>query len=62
MQVAIQDAAGEVVAESAPIAGNSVRMAVVWRGRRDLAALAGQVVRLKFTMRDAALYAFQFRR
>ncbi|MBM3867226.1 MAG: hypothetical protein FJ381_15280 [Verrucomicrobia bacterium] len=40
--------------------GNSVRLPVTWR-RGDLAGLAGRPVRLRFLMRDAKLYAFQFR-
>ena len=42
------------------INGNSVRMAVSWRGNQDLSALAGKPVRLRFKMRSAKLYAFQF--
>ena len=39
--------------------GNSVRLPVSWPGG-DLRPLAGQPVRLRFIMRDAKLYAFQF--
>ena len=40
--------------------GNSLRMPVSWRGKRDVGMTAGGVVRLRFVMRDAKLYAFQF--
>lgn len=34
---------------------------VAWKGKSDVSALAGKPVRLRFKMRGAALYAFQFR-
>jgi hypothetical protein len=34
---------------------------VTWRARGDLAALGSRPIRLRFIMRDARLYAFQFR-
>jgi hypothetical protein len=59
-------------ADGAPIAGyslleadqineNSVRMVAKWKGNADLAAFSGQDIRLRFKMRSAKLYAFQFR-
>lgn len=41
-------------------ATNSVRRRVSWHGNADVSALAGRPVRLRFSLRDADLYAFQF--
>ena len=32
-----------------------------WQGRNDVSRLAGQTVRLRFSMKNAKLYSFQFR-
>ena len=40
--------------------GDSIAEAVTWSGDPNLSALAGKPVRLKFELRDADLYAFQF--
>ena len=40
--------------------GNSVKLPVTWPSG-ELRTLAGQPVKLRFTMRDTKLYAFQFR-
>ena len=39
---------------------NNVNHLVTWRGNPDISALAGQHIRLRFEMRSAKLYAFQF--
>jgi hypothetical protein len=44
-----------------PIARNSVRMPVAWKGDGDLGALAGKPVRIRFHLTNASLYAFQFK-
>jgi hypothetical protein len=41
-----------------PIRVDKTRVVVKWRGADDLAKLAGTPVRLRFHVRDAALYAF----
>ena len=41
---------------------NEINKAVQWNGKSDVGALAGKPIRLRFVMRDADLYAFQFRR
>jgi hypothetical protein len=43
-----------------PVTGDDTRRIVTWRGRHDLKALAGRTVRLRFHLRNAALYSFQF--
>ena len=42
------------------INGNYVEHLVNWKEKDDLSALAGKVIRLRFTMRSTKLYAFQF--
>jgi len=43
-----------------PIRGNHIAKIVRFRGREDLSSLAGRPIRLRFKMRSAKLYAFQF--
>jgi len=42
------------------IKNDSVRHVVTWKGKPDLSRLAGKVVRLRFEMQDAKLFAFEF--
>ena len=51
---------GFAKADARPIARNSVRMPVSWKGNPDLKALAGKPVRIRFHITNASLYAFQF--
>jgi hypothetical protein len=41
--------------------GNNVRAVASWKGKTDVAPLAGKAIRLHLKMRSAKLYAFQFR-
>jgi hypothetical protein len=64
-QVGLQDAAGKDIAEFATDACdvlrcNAVAKTVTWKGSSDVSALAGGPVRLRFAMRAAKLFAFQF--
>ncbi len=40
---------------------DELRFQPAWKGRRDLSAIQGQVVKIRFTLRDARLFAFQVR-
>jgi len=42
------------------IKGDSVRHVVTWNGRSDIGRFAGEVVRVRFEMKNAKLFAFQF--
>jgi hypothetical protein len=42
------------------IKGDSVRHVVTWNGRSDIGRFAGEVVRVRFEMQNAKLFAFQF--
>ena len=41
--------------------GDSLATTISWRGKSDLSALAGRRVRMQVRMKDAKLYAFQFK-
>jgi hypothetical protein len=51
---------GYGIADCDPIRADSVRHVVTWKGDSDVGNLAGQVVRLRFEMQNAKLYAFKF--
>lgn len=66
VQVEILDALGAPIrgytlADADPINANSIHVPVAWHGSTDVARLAGRTVQLHIRMRDARLYAFQFR-
>jgi len=46
--------------DALPIARNSIRMPVAWKGNPDLGSFAGKPIRMRFYMTNASLYAFQF--
>ena len=76
VQVEVQDEAGKPIpgfalGDADEINGNHIRVLARWRaeivekmprpeGDPDVGALAGRPVRLRFVMRDARLYSFQF--
>jgi len=51
---------GFTLAEADAIKLNHIARTVTWHGKDDVSRLAGKPVRLRFVMRDAKLYAFQF--
>lgn len=57
LRVQVLDRAGAVVAESEPITANVTDALVRWQ-RGDFAALKGKVVRFRFELNNAKLYAF----
>jgi len=64
-QVEILDADGRPIPgftekDADRITGNAVAKTVTWGGKRDLSSVKNQPIRLRFLMRDAKLYAFQF--
>jgi len=66
MRVEIQDHEGNPIpgytlADCPEIYGDAIEEAVKWKSGSDVSALAEQVVRLRFVMKDADLYAVQFR-
>ena len=65
VRVEIQDAAGKPIegfaaADTDEINGNYLRVSSTWNGDADVSSLAGKPIRLRFLMRDAKLYSFQF--
>jgi hypothetical protein len=66
IRVEIQDASGRAIpefslAECHPLIGNEIDRAVSWKSSKDLSRLQGRPIRLRFVMKDADLYAVQFR-
>ena len=65
VRVELQDVAGNSIpgyalAECKEIVGDSVQRAIRWQNAADLGQLAGRPVRLRFVMKDADIYSFQF--
>ncbi len=63
LRVEVLDERGEVVpgysaADCVPLAGDSTRHRMTWRGDVSLARLSGRPVRFRFLLRRGALYAF----
>ncbi len=63
IRVEVLDADGRVIEpftleRCVPVSGDGTRLAVKWTGAPALSALAGQVVRLRFTLARARLFAF----
>ena len=46
--------------DSGDLARGGIRTPASWKGNRDLSALAGQRIRLRFRYRNAKFYSFQF--
>ena len=66
IRVEIQDAEGNPLpgytqADADAIIGDAIERTVSWQGNTNVSALAGTPVRLRFIMKDADLYALQFR-
>jgi hypothetical protein len=65
VRVAILDEAGAEITGFGlsicdPIQADSISKVVSWRNRTDVSKLSGKVVRLKFEIQDAKLFAMQF--
>ena len=52
---------GFALADSVEVIGNEIERAVSWKGNPSLKEWQGKPVRLKVTMKDADLFALQFR-
>lgn len=66
VHVEIQDASGKPIpgftrAEAIEQAGDEIDRVLTWKGGARPGALAGREIRLQFTLRDADVYAMQFR-
>ena len=67
LRVEVQDAEGKAIpgfalADCRALVGDAIEQGVRWAKRRDVGALAGHTVRLRFVMQDADLFALQFRK
>jgi len=66
LRVEIQDLNGNplpgfALADCPPIFGDTIERPVTWALGQDVSALAGRAVRLRFELKDADLYTFQFK-
>lgn len=52
---------GYTLDDCVTVVGDEIDLAVKWKDRTDVAALAGKPVRVRFVMKEADLYAVQFR-
>lgn len=52
---------GFSIDDSDPIYGDSLDRTVTWKGNKDLSSLKGKPVSIRFDMREADVYSFQFR-
>jgi hypothetical protein len=65
VRVEVQDVAGNAIdgfaiSNADAIAGDHLRKVVRWDGSSDVKSLVGKSIRLRFDMKDAKLFAFQF--
>ena len=65
VRVEIQDASGKPqpgfgIEDCPPIFGDEIERKVTWKNGSDVSSLAGKPVRLRFALKDADVYAFQF--
>ena len=65
VRVAVLDRKGNELkgfglADCDPVIGDATSYLVSWQKNTDVSGLAGKVIRLKFQMQDAKLYAFKF--
>ena len=66
IRVGIQDSPGKPipgfgVEECREIIGDEIIRVVSWQGGSDVGTLSGQVIRLRFSLKDADLYSLRFR-
>ena len=66
-RVELQDADGQplpgfALEDCAPITGDSIERVVKWKSRSDVSKFAGKLVRLRFELKEADLYALRFAR
>lgn len=66
VQVELQDPSGKPLPgfsleDCPPVVGDEIERPVTWKGGSDVSALAGKPVRLRFVLKDADVYAFQFK-
>ena len=65
VKVEIQDVEGQPlpgysVNDSRELIGNEIERIVSWNGKSDVSKLAGKPIRLRFVMKDSALYSIRF--
>ena len=61
VQIELQDAEGNRLAETDEMYGDEIEHVVKWKANTDVGSLAGKLVRMKISMKDADLFSFRFR-
>jgi hypothetical protein len=66
LRVAIQTSSGKSISgfqldDCPAMVGDQIEQSVPWKGKPDLATLAGKPVRLRFVMTECDLFSLQFR-
>ena len=66
LQVELQDVSGQpfpgfTLDDCEELFGDTLDRGVTWKAKADLSRLIGHAVRIRFVLRDADLYSFQFR-
>ncbi|RLS44552.1 MAG: hypothetical protein DWH81_00660 [Planctomycetota bacterium] len=51
---------GFILAEADELFGDATEQVVTWKGNANVSSLMGQPVRLRFVLRDADLFSYQF--
>jgi hypothetical protein len=51
---------GFALQDCPPVFGDTIERIVTWNQNKNLAAISGQPVRLRFVLKDADVYAYQF--
>ena len=66
IRVEVQDAGGTAIPgfgldDCPPIFGDEIDHVVRWKSGSDVSKLSGEIVRLRFALRDADLFAIRFK-
>ena len=66
VRIELQDASGKPIQgyaleDSDQIIGDEIERIVSWQGRADVSPLVGRSIRMRLELKDADVYAFQYR-
>lgn len=60
--IELRDLQGNTLLKSKPVEGDGLRLPVTWEANADVAKQSGSSLILRFTLKDAKLFAFAFRK
>ena len=66
MRIELQDGEGHPIKgraleDSVPVIGDEIERTATWKNGSELSRFSGQIIRLRFDMKDADLYSIRFR-